>query len=86
MDVPRIGDDSAVQQSIRAAFRRSYTDGLIAMRDFLAGQLDEGVGAREVASISKRLQDVSKELEKVQGEGEGSVDVAVDQPFRPEAV
>lgn len=81
-----VGSDEPVSQSVLAAVRRSYLDGLMATRDLIARQLDAGVPPRDLASLTKRLSDVVKEIEKISG-GEGGVDVNVeDQTFRPEAV
>ena len=38
---------------------------LEALRDLISAELDEGVPARELASLSKRLVDISNELESL---------------------
>ncbi|MDD7384755.1 MAG: hypothetical protein SPI12_01760 [Actinomycetaceae bacterium] len=46
---------------------------LEAMRDMIARQLDEGVLARDLASLTKRLMEIEDELEAVIVEEEGDV-------------
>lgn len=46
-----------------AAARGSRLDLLSAMRDLVAGELDEGVPARDLASLTKRLLEITKEIE-----------------------
>lgn len=82
-----IGGDKPVTQSILAAFRRSRVDGLVATRDYIAQQLDDGVPPRDSASLTKRIADLAQEIEKLQGnELEGAGEHVADQAFRPEAV
>lgn len=64
-----------------AASRNDAKAMLTAMRDELARQLDDGVPARELASVSKRLMDIHKELVAIiaaekQAETEKSGDAA----------
>lgn len=48
----------------------TYADSLRATRDLIAEQLDAGVLARDLASLTKRLMDIQKELVEIEGEGE----------------
>lgn len=52
--------------TITDAAQRGDTYGmLLALRDKLAEELDRGVPARELASVSKRLIDIQRELEVI---------------------
>lgn len=83
--VADIGGES-VRQKLLPSFRQSREAGLVAMRDLIAEMLDGDVAPRDVASLTKRLDDVSQEIERLSGGGEaGAVDVS-DKAFRPEAV
>ena len=47
----------------------TYADSLRATRDLIAEQLDAGVLARDLASLTKRLMDIQKELIDIEGDG-----------------
>ena len=57
--------------SITDAARGSSRELLEALRDHIASELDEGVPARELAALSKRLMDIRKEIEALDAEEEG---------------
>lgn len=62
------GDDlpveSASSSSVKsAASSGKYRDLLVALRDNIATQIDEGIQARDLASLSRRLLEISKEIE-----------------------
>ena len=57
--------------SIADAARGSSRELLEALRDRIAADLDEGVPARDLASLSKRLMDIRKEIEALDAEEEG---------------
>lgn len=59
--------------SISQAARRGKRELLEAMRDKVAAQLDEGVPARDLASLTKRLLEIEEELEAVIVEEQGDV-------------
>lgn len=44
---------------------------LVAMRDLIAADLDAGVPARDLAALTRRLMEISKELEAVKADREG---------------
>lgn len=44
---------------------------LTAMRDLIARDLDEGVPARDLASLTKRLLDIAKEIEAIHAADSG---------------
>lgn len=52
--------------AVRSAADQSRRDLLRALRDRIASDIDEGVPARDLASLSKRLLDISKELEELE--------------------
>lgn len=83
--------DLPVTQSVAAAARGgSRLDLLVAMRDAIAAQLDEGVQPRDLASLTKRLGDLALEIEKLEAvEGGVVADEPVDDEytsFDPEAI
>lgn len=47
----------------------TYADSLRATRDLIAEQLEMGVLARDLASLTKRLMDIQKELIEIEGDG-----------------
>lgn len=73
--------------SISQAARRGKRELLEAMRDKVAAQLDEGVPARDLASLTKRLLEIEEELEAViveeQGDVIGDATQIPDVPFTP---
>lgn len=73
--------------SISQAARRGKRELLEAMRDKVAAQLDEGVPARDLASLTKRLLEIEEELEAViveeQGDVIGDATQIPDAPFTP---
>lgn len=48
-----------------AASNGSRMDLLAAMRDLIAADLDKGVPARDLASLTKRLLEITKEIEAI---------------------
>ena len=54
-----------------AAASGSRRELLEAMRDQIAGCLDEGVPARDLASLTRRLMEITKDLEELSAVQEG---------------
>ncbi|MDQ3344260.1 MAG: hypothetical protein M3524_11940 [Actinomycetota bacterium] len=58
---------------------------LTALRDKIAADIDEGVPARDLASLSKRLLDISKELDDLEtaedGDGISTAAATPDEPW-----
>lgn len=52
--------------AVQNAANTSRRELLRALRDRIATDIDEGVPARDLASLSKRLLDISKELEELE--------------------
>lgn len=52
-----------------AARTGTARDLLVSMRDLIAKQLDEGVPPRDMASLTKRLMEIRKEIEAVDAAG-----------------
>lgn len=48
----------------------TYAESLKATRDVIAAQIEAGVLARDLASLTRRLMDIQKELLELEGEGE----------------
>lgn len=44
---------------------------LVAMRDKIAGDLDEGVPPRDLASLTRRLLEITREIEAIDAAGNG---------------
>lgn len=57
--------------SVKAAASGSYRALLVALRDNIAGQIDDGIQARDLASLSRRLLEISKELEGIDASENG---------------
>ena len=67
--------------SVKAAAAGSYRDLLVALRDNIAGQIDEGIQARDLAALSRRLLEISKELEALDAAEKGDdIGEAADTP------
>lgn len=57
--------------AVKAAAAESRKDLLRALRDRIASDIDDGVPARDLASLSKRLLDISKELDELEAADDG---------------
>lgn len=70
-----------VSVSVKSAAAGTYRDLLVALRDNIAGQIDEGIQARDLAALSRRLLEISKELEAMDAaEGEDDIGEAAVTP------
>lgn len=63
-----------------AAKSGNRRDLLIATRDLIAESLDGDVLARDLASLTKRLVDIAKEIEDMDSEGGGQIGEAANTP------
>lgn len=59
------------QSIAHAAAHGTQRDLLVAMRDRIANDLDEGVPARDLASLTKRLMDITREIAAIDAEVQG---------------
>lgn len=70
----------------QAASEGTQRDLLVAMRDRIATDLDDGVPARELASLTKRLMDIVREIATIdaeeKGDAVGAAAATPDQPLR----
>lgn len=67
--------------SVKSAAAGTYRDLLVALRDNIAGQIDEGIQARDLAALSRRLLEISKELEAMEAaEGDDDIGEAAVTP------
>lgn len=57
--------------TVETAANAGRRDLLRALRDRIASDIDDGVPARDLASLSKRLLDISKELEDLEAALDG---------------
>lgn len=82
MDSPT---EDAAPLSVKSAAASSYRDLLVALRDSIAGQIDGGILARDLAALSRRLMEISKELETLdaaeKGDGIGEAADTPDEAF-----
>lgn len=70
----------------QAASEGTQRDLLVAMRDRIAGDLDEGVPARDLASLTKRLMEITREIAAIdaaeKGDAVGDAAATPDVPLR----
>ena len=68
-----------------AASQGSTRDLLIAMRDLIAKDLDDGVAPRDLASLTKRLMEITREIEALDAaratDGVGRAAAAADSAW-----
>ena len=68
-----------------AAANGSERDLLVAMRDQIAADLDEGVPPRDLASLTKRLMEITREIKAIDaaenGDDVGNAGNAADEPW-----
>lgn len=76
-----------VVKSIRDAAEGTERELLVALRDTVASGLDAGVPARDLASLSKRLMEISREIRAIDaaddGDEVGDAASTADEPFDP---
>lgn len=72
--------DSPVVHSVVSAAADSRRALLVALRDRIAADIDEGVPPRDLASLSRRLMELATEIEKLDSEGGGAVGDAAETP------
>lgn len=77
----------ALGRIAQAAASGSRRDLLVAMRDAIADDLDAGVPARDLASLTRRLLEITKEIEAIDaatsGDRVGQAADTPDEPFIP---
>lgn len=70
--------------SIAAAARATERELLESLRDTIAQAIDDGVPARDLASLSRRLLEIKRELAALEAEEEGDeIDSAAAAPDEP---
>lgn len=70
--------------SIAAAARATERELLESLRDAIAQAIDDGVPARDLASLSRRLLEIKRELAALEVEEEGDeIDAAAATPDEP---
>src|SRR5690554_6627900 len=71
--------------SIKTAAGGTRRDLLVALRDKIAGELDEGVPARDLASLSLRLVNLSEQIAEIdaaeEGDDVGDAAATPDEPW-----
>lgn len=77
-------DHVPTTSSVAAAAGMSRRALLTALRDKIAADIDEGVAARDLASLSRRLLEISKELDGIEASEDGDeVTEAASTPDEP---
>ena len=70
-----------------AAASGDRMDLLVAMRNLIASNLDEGVPPRDMAALTRRLLEVTKEIEAINaaasGDAVGAAAATDDTPWTP---
>lgn len=68
-----------------AAAKGSERDLLVAMRDQIATELDNGVPPRDLASLTKRLMEITREIKAIDasenGDDVGNAADTADEPW-----
>lgn len=82
LSVVKSGPDQAEKAAgpVGLAAEGSRADLLRALRDRIAADIDAGVPARDLASLSKRLLDISKELDDLEGASDDDIGAAATTP------
>lgn len=71
----------AEPQTVKSAAASSHRDLLVALRDKIAGDVDAGVPARDLASLSRRLLEITEQIAKMDADDKGDdVGEAADTP------
>lgn len=69
----------------KAASEGTERDLLVAMRDKIATDLDEGVPPRDLASLTKRLMEITREIKAIDaaenGDDVGNAADTADEPW-----
>ena len=83
-----VTDDSevpAARQSVTEAAADSRRALLVALRDRIAVDIDNGVPARDLASLSRRLLEIARDIEAIDasedGDDIGAAAATPDEPF-----
>jgi hypothetical protein len=80
-----VGKRAELPSISAAAASGSRRDLLVAMRDKIARDLDDGVPARELASLTRRLLEIAKDIEAIDaaedGDDVGEAAATPDEPF-----
>lgn len=61
----------APPQTVKSAAASSTRELLVALRDRIAGDIDEGVPARDLAALSNRLLQIAEQIAKLDAEEKG---------------
>lgn len=74
--------------TVKDAAAGTRRDLLAALRDQIAGEIDRGVPARDLASLSRRLLEIARDLEAMDaaenGDDVGAAAGTPDEPWRAE--
>lgn len=71
---------------LEAAESGTHRDLLVALRDHIAARIDEGISARDLVGLSRRLIDLAAEVRGLDARSKPNLTVVEDEPFDPEAV
>lgn len=82
--VPMRGRKPLKSDTIGKAAGQTKRDLLVALRDKIAAELDDGVAARDLAALSRRLLEIASQIEEIDEEGKGDdVSNAAATPDEP---
>src|SRR5690625_7824417 len=82
--VPMRGRKPLKSDTIAKAAGKNKRELLIALRDKIAAEIDDGVAARDLAALSRRVLEITDPIEELDAEGEGDdVGSAAATPDEP---
>jgi len=82
--VPMRGRKPLKSDTIAKAAGKTKRDLLIALRDKIAAEIDDGVAARDLAALSRRVLEITDQIEEIDREGKGDdVSDAAATPDEP---
>ncbi len=82
--VPMRGRKPLKTDTIAKAAGKTKRDLLIALRDKIAAEIDDGVAARDLAALSRRVLEITDQIEAIDAEGKGDdVSDAAATPDEP---
>ena len=82
--VPMRGRKPLKSDTIAKAAGKNKRELLIALRDKIAAEIDDGVAARDLAALSRRVLEITDQIEEMDAEGKGDdVGSAAATPDEP---
>lgn len=69
--VPMRGRKPLKSDTIKKAAGKSKRDLLVALRDKIAAEIDDGIAARDLAALSRRVLEITDQIEAIDAEEKG---------------